>query len=225
MWATQRLKYGIIGDKVRFPKRFIPWPLQYFRSESTTLVPKTNLRIKDSTVSSCLSVKLRPGTGPLRCANQYFNQEKILWTLNRWLHIDQTSATIDDPNKSHALSSLEYENLAEDTLESLATYFDEILEKSTLEDVDVSFGSGVLTVKLGRHGTYVINKQTPNKQIWLSSPTSGPKRYDYVGKTWIYKHSGESLYDLLTAEIPKVVADVPDISFKSLCGSRRPGGH
>ena len=27
-------------------------------------------------------------------------------------------------------------------------------------------------------GTYVINKQTPNKQIWLSSPISGPKRYD-----------------------------------------------
>lgn len=32
--------------------------------------------------------------------------------------------------------------------------------------------SGVLTVKVGgEHGTYVINKQTPNKQIWLSSPT------------------------------------------------------
>lgn len=32
--------------------------------------------------------------------------------------------------------------------------------------------SGVLTIKVGGdHGTYVINKQTPNKQIWLSSPT------------------------------------------------------
>lgn len=30
--------------------------------------------------------------------------------------------------------------------------------------------SGVLTVKLGDRGTYVINKQPPNKQIWLSSP-------------------------------------------------------
>ena len=37
------------------------------------------------------------------------------------------------------------------------------------------FQSGVLTVSLGASaGTYVINKQTPNKQIWLSSPT----RYD-----------------------------------------------
>lgn len=33
--------------------------------------------------------------------------------------------------------------------------------------------SGVLTVKLPYgHGTYVVNKQPPNKQIWLSSPTS-----------------------------------------------------
>jgi len=30
--------------------------------------------------------------------------------------------------------------------------------------------SGVLTLKLGEHGIYVINKQPPNKQIWLSSP-------------------------------------------------------
>lgn len=26
----------------------------------------------------------------------------------------------------------------------------------------------------------MLNKQPPNKQIWLSSPVSGPKRYDYV---------------------------------------------
>ena len=34
------------------------------------------------------------------------------------------------------------------------------------------YQSGVLTLKLGKHGTYVVNKQPPNKQIWLSSPIS-----------------------------------------------------
>lgn len=29
---------------------------------------------------------------------------------------------------------------------------------------------GVLTVRLGARGTYVINKQSPNMQIWWSSP-------------------------------------------------------
>lgn len=30
--------------------------------------------------------------------------------------------------------------------------------------------SGVLTVGLGTHGTYVLNKQAPNREIWWSSP-------------------------------------------------------
>jgi frataxin len=38
---------------------------------------------------------------------------------------------------------------------------------------EAALQSGVLTVKLPYgHGTYVVNKQPPNKQIWLSSPTS-----------------------------------------------------
>lgn len=76
--------------------------------------------------------------------------------------------------------------------------------------------SGVLTIKLGKHGTYVINKQTPNRQIWLSSPTSGPKRYDYINKTWIYRHDGVSLYKLLDAEIPKIVG-LNSVDFTKYC--------
>lgn len=39
------------------------------------------------------------------------------------------------------------------------------------DDADVECGSGVLTVRLGgERGTYVINKQAPNRQLWLSSP-------------------------------------------------------
>lgn len=66
---------------------------------------------------------------------------------------------------------------------------------------------GVLTVQLGEpYGTYVINRQTPNKQIWLSSPKSGPKRYDFIKTQWIYKHDGVSLHELLTAELSKIVS-------------------
>ena len=38
--------------------------------------------------------------------------------------------------------------------------------------------SGVLTVRLGGgRGTYVLNRQTPNRQLWVSSPVSGPLRF------------------------------------------------
>ncbi|XP_030368106.1 frataxin, mitochondrial isoform X3 [Strigops habroptila] len=76
-------------------------------------------------------------------------------------------------NDRGSLDETTYEKLAEETLDSLADFFEDLTDKPfTPEDYDVSLGSGVLTVKLGGDmGTYVINKQTPNRQIWLSSPT------------------------------------------------------
>ncbi|KAK7912752.1 hypothetical protein WMY93_012963 [Mugilogobius chulae] len=73
--------------------------------------------------------------------------------------------------------------------------------------------NGVLTVKLGPpHGTYVINKQTPNRQIWLSSPSSGPKRYDWTGERWVYAHDGLSLHQLLSSELSSVFGIEVDLS-------------
>ena len=53
-------------------------------------------------------------------------------------------------------------------------------------------------------GTYVLNKQPPNKQIWLSSPVSGPKRYDWVD---LAASSGGSS-DAITSAAPSA-GDIP----------------
>ncbi|KAI0214327.1 Frataxin, mitochondrial [Lamellibrachia satsuma] len=105
------------------------------------------------------------------------------------------------------LSERDFEYICEETLDSLNDAFEDLAESDlTPEDYDVLFASGVLTVRIGgRHGTYVINKQTPNKQIWLSSPISGPKRYDFKDGTWIYKHDGVSLHNVLTAEMSSML--------------------
>lgn len=121
---------------------------------------------------------------------------------------------LSDSNETETLTSRQYESIAEGTLDQLAEFF-EILGDSDYSppDFDVTFSSGVLTVSFGQeHGTYVINKQTPNKQIWLSSPTSGPKRYDYIGKRWVYSHDGRALHDLLTEEISKILDMHIDVS-------------
>lgn len=65
-----------------------------------------------------------------------------------------------------------------------------------------------------KNGVYVVNKQPPNKQIWLSSPLTGPKRYDWVivsedqnskqdtgVGSWVYLRDGDSLTELLRKEI------------------------
>ena len=71
-----------------------------------------------------------------------------------------------------------------------------------------------MTISITDKGTYVINKQPPNKQIWLSSPISGPKRYDWCvtgdgqgdkegsgSGDWIYARDGVSLGELIAEEL------------------------
>lgn len=101
------------------------------------------------------------------------------------------------------LTEAEYEDLAEETLDSLCDFFDELGETTACNDeYDCAFGNGVLTLNIGgTGGTYVINKQTPNRQIWLSSPTSGPKRFDYYSGRWLYSRDGSGLHQLLEEEL------------------------
>ena len=79
-------------------------------------------------------------------------------------------------------TDVEYAREANEALESLSDKFSEVVEEvEEWSEADPTLADGVLTVKLGgKFGTYVINKQTPNKQLWLSSPVSGPARFDLV---------------------------------------------
>lgn len=73
---------------------------------------------------------------------------------------------------------MEFDKISEETLLNLTDYLDSLPEKLKCSpDYDISYAMGVLTAFIGPDlGTYVINKQTPNRQLWLSSPVSGPKR-------------------------------------------------
>ena len=56
------------------------------------------------------------------------------------------------------------------------------------------------------HGTYVINKQPPNQQIWMSSPISGPARFGYSPEgIWVHhRRKGISLGELLDSELRQI---------------------
>ncbi|KAG1845508.1 Frataxin [Suillus subalutaceus] len=101
------------------------------------------------------------------------------------------------------LSIGRYHTLADATMTTLLERLEDLLDTVGNGAYEVDYHSGVLTLNLGTHGTYVINKQPPNKQIWLSSPLSGPKRYDYVPESddWRYVRDGMGLGELLDGEI------------------------
>lgn len=128
--------------------------------------------------------------------------------------------------ESELVDSNTFEKVCEETLNQLAEYFEELvgsdpkLEKgdvvygvslmrfmSNCKKLNVVFQGGVLTIDLGQYGTYVINRQSPNRQIWLSSPSSGPKRFDYIVKegVWMYRHTGQTLHELLKEEFELIL--------------------
>ncbi|KAL6113773.1 fxn [Pungitius sinensis] len=136
----------------------------------------------------------------------------VRWRKN--IHLTQLRLENTTPVQISELSEGAYDKLAEETLDALSDYFEDLADSAfTDADYDVVLSSGVLTVKLGGdYGTYVINKQTPNRQIWLSSPSSGPKRYDLTGGRWVYSHDGVSLHQLLSKEFSVIFNTDMDLS-------------
>lgn len=97
------------------------------------------------------------------------------------------------------LSDNEYATIANEYLETLSDELEMLSEDFPQLDAELSLGVMTLTVSEGK--TYVINKQPPNKQIWLSSPVSGPKRYDLIGGKWITLRDHSGLTALLQEEL------------------------
>ncbi|XP_045799108.1 frataxin, mitochondrial isoform X2 [Trifolium pratense] len=73
---------------------------------------------------------------------------------------------------SSLLQEGDFHRLAESTIHNLQEKFEDYGDSIDLDGFDIDYGNDVLTVKLGELGTYVLNKQTPNRQLWLSSPLS-----------------------------------------------------
>lgn len=102
------------------------------------------------------------------------------------------------------LTDTEYSRAATDYLESLSEQLENLAE--TFPQLDVELTQGVMTLAVADL-TYVINRQPPNKQIWFSSPISGPKRYDLIGGRWITLRDGLSLTEVLQAELLELLGD------------------
>ena len=106
-----------------------------------------------------------------------------------------------------ASSEVEFHRIADDALDSLQDQFEVLLEDEDVKDSDVKSDSGVLEISLGDSGIYVINKQAPNKQLWLSSPLSGPFRYDFSAEqgTWVYSRDKHTLEEKLSNELSQIL--------------------
>ena len=91
-----------------------------------------------------------------------------------------------------------FESLAERTLARLQAQIE-----AALGDVDVELRGGILTLEFEDGRQYVINKHTPNRQIWLSSPVSGAAHFahDPAAGVWRSTRGDAQLHRLLSGEL------------------------
>jgi frataxin len=94
------------------------------------------------------------------------------------------------------LDDAAFDTLADRALANLMDRID-----AAMGDVlDIDMDGAVLTIELDSGPQYVINKHAPNRQIWLSSPVSGARHFDYTDDGEWRDTRGESELHALLAE-------------------------
>jgi len=92
-----------------------------------------------------------------------------------------------------------FETIADKTLNGLLDRIDD-----ALGDVfEVDLNGGILGIELENGAQYVINKNVPNCEIWMSSPHSGASHFylDDDQETWVDTRSGDKFIELLAKEL------------------------
>lgn len=89
-------------------------------------------------------------------------------------------------------------------LNRIFTALEEADETGALPVDDVELAGGVITLKLQSGKTYIINKHTAMRQIWVSSPVSGGLHFSWVGDNWQVS-DGRELCALLSQELGIVI--------------------
>lgn len=102
--------------------------------------------------------------------------------------------------RSLATGEHEFHSVADETLESILN--SAIALEDRHEDLETELASGVLSLKFEKSNrAWVINKQAPNQQLWLSSPLSGPARFELNDGVWRHTRLEQTLAQLLRDEL------------------------
>eukprot|EP01129_Flabellula_baltica_P011968 TRINITY_DN5335_c0_g1_i1.p1 TRINITY_DN5335_c0_g1~~TRINITY_DN5335_c0_g1_i1.p1 ORF type:complete len:181 (-),score=30.44 TRINITY_DN5335_c0_g1_i1:4-546(-) len=106
-----------------------------------------------------------------------------------------------------------YHSVADQDIMDWNDKIDLLLEESGEEIYNLNEHDGIMEFSVGSSGVFVINKQPHNRQIWYSSPISGPSRYNYDlnRKKWRCTRSGEYLDEVMSKELSSLLKTEIDL--------------
>lgn len=161
----------------------------------------TRSGLRTLTLSQKRTLSLTANTLKRQRITSFINQPNQLQISQyRYNAITASTDGTKIPDDVRNLTLEKYHNTADATFEILITDLDTFFEESRIMEADVDEEAGVMEINCSE-GTYIINKQPPTKQIWLSSPISGPKRFDLHDDQWICLRDNVKLCDLLSNEM------------------------
>jgi CyaY protein len=98
-------------------------------------------------------------------------------------------------NQPAMMNESEFHLRVDTILMSLEAAFDD-----TDVDIDSELASGILTLTFENGSKVIVNRQTPNREIWVAAK-SGGFHFRLVDNAWRDTRSGEALADLLSSVI------------------------
>ena len=102
-----------------------------------------------------------------------------------------------------------FHRAADHTLQGITEVMEDYADDNATLEMDVDLAGDVLNVALGARGHFVLNKQSPNQQIWMSSPVCGPQRYDFRADTlsWHCRRENKDLLTMLADDFEALTGD------------------
>ncbi|CUS24050.1 LAQU0S13e02168g1_1 [Lachancea quebecensis] len=146
---------------------------------------------------------LRPPAACIRA----FSRPRMITAMRGFASGPGSTDGHEIPKEVLELSADAYHKSSDSFLDSLQEQLEELSDAYPELLPDVELTQGVMTIEVPAVGTYVVNKQPPNKQIWLSSPVSGPNRFDFYKNRWISLRDGQDLLSLLNLELSGVLPE------------------
>lgn len=84
-------------------------------------------------------------------------------------------------------------------------YFLEKIETNYWSVVECELSEGVLKIQSETHGIFIINRNIPRQELWLSSPFSGGAHFSYSGQEWLNTRTQEPFEPLLFKELDQLM--------------------
>lgn len=89
----------------------------------------------------------------------------------------------------------------------VTNYLDTLLEKietSYWSVVECELNEGVLKVQTEAKGIFIINRNIPRQELWLSSPFSGGAHFTYSQEQWVNTRTQDPFEPLLFKELDQL---------------------